>query len=106
MRLVFRLQPARGAGTHRIAGWFGHVGDRLLDHGRELVDDRPGLVDELTAAREERHREQGHDETRWAANLAFEAGDWATVVRELEPVRGRAPAQRADQALERARGRL
>jgi hypothetical protein len=77
----------------------------LCSEGRELLEDRPGLVEELRRERSEREQELLLDSRRPAVDAAFETGDWSTVVRELEPFEDR--LKRSEQLkLDYARRRL
>ena len=78
-----RFFPAND--PEQIARSLERITTLLRTEGRELVEDRPGLVEEVRRVRSERAQERRLDERRPAADAAFKAEDWPAVVRELEP---------------------
>ena len=82
-----RFFPAND--REQIADSLDRIADLLRAEGRDLLEDRPGLVEALRQAGFEADQEQLLDWRRPAAEAAFKAGDWATVIRELEPFEAR-----------------
>jgi hypothetical protein len=72
-----------------IAGSLERMATLLRTKGRELVEHRPRLLEEVRRDRLERAQELDLNRGRPRANAAFKAGDWTTVVRELEPFENR-----------------
>lgn len=69
----------------QIRGSLERLDGVLRTEGLALLEQRPGLLEALRRDASERDREAELASLRPAAEAAFKAGDWATVVRELEP---------------------